>query len=149
MTTATRPTKATVAALQAQLDAAMATIAAFTAAQATATAQTSSAAQVQSTASNRLADKTFARPIIELIRVDADYRSDEEVARGITLSNHETGKRAVAWAWSRVNYWKTQFEGAVAPSAPTYVPPVSGAWPADHNGFVFGDRVSGTYIAIY
>jgi len=155
--TQTRVTKAQHAALQAEHDALLARLAVLEAAQATTTAQASAAATpaLRSNA-NTLGSKTYARTVLELVRVDQDWRSDEEFARGVVLTNHETGARARAWAFARRNFWATKFD-TVAMSAVEYVAPVSGAWPADHsfelNGeqfnCAFGAKQAGSYIAIY
>lgn len=151
MTTATKTPRIT------KLQAALARIAELEAAQATTTAQvTAAATPALRSNSNTLGSKTFARSVLELIAVDADYRSDEELARGTMLSSKEQLTRATAWAWARRNFWATKFD-CVAKSQYEYVAPVSGAWPTDHsfelNGeqfnFTFGPKVSGNFIAIY
>lgn len=156
-TTTSRITKAQYAALEDKLNAAMELIAQLTAAQATTTAQTTAAATpALRSNSNTLGSKTFGRSILELVRVDQDWRTDEEFARGVILSNKEMGARARAWAFSRRNFWATKFD-CVAMSGTEFVAPASGAWPTDHsfelNGetfnFTFGPKVVGTFIAIY
>ncbi len=93
---------------------------------------------------NVLGTKAFSRPILELIRVESDWRNDNEAARGIVLNHAECVRRARAWAFERRQYWTTQFGGPIAISQPEFVTAVSGQWPTR-----MGDKVSGTYFAIY
>lgn len=93
---------------------------------------------------NVLGTKAFSRPILELIRVDTDWRDDAEYARGIVLDHATCVRRARAWAFERRSYWTTQFGGPIAISQPEFVTAVSGQWPAR-----MGDKVSGIYFAIY
>ena len=93
---------------------------------------------------NVLGTKAFARPILELIKVEADWRDDNEAARGLVLDHATCVRRARAWAFERRAYWSTQFGGPIAISQPEFVTAISGQWPSQ-----FGDKVSGTYFAIY
>ena len=118
--------------------------------------------------SNTLGTKCFARDILEIVNVDAlwaqfgsgDYRSDEEVAQRIQLSEREHHARASKYIdsliWARRSYWATKFS-IVAKSQAEYVAPVSGMWPTDYSfemdgqtfNVEFGAKVAGTYVAIY
>lgn len=93
----------------------------------------------------RLGTKQFSRPILELILIEQDWRSDEEAARGILLSFADCSHRARAWGFERRAYWTTQFGGPIAISqTPEFVPAISGAWPTQ-----CGNRATGSYYAIY
>jgi hypothetical protein len=101
-------------------------------------------------AANLLGDKNFKRPILELIPADADYRSDEQVKRGVVLTQDEHKVLVKNWAMQRRAYWASVFEGEVATSEATYIAPASGKWPCDHDGFEFGPRQANrSFIAIY
>jgi hypothetical protein len=105
---------------------------------------------------NTLGTKTFGRSILALVCIDQDFRTDEEFARSVQLPYAETVKRAKAWAYEVRKTWTLVFD-TVAISEPTFVAPVSGAWPLDDkfemNGkeyvITHGARKSGNYLAIY
>lgn len=143
--------------LKAQLAAAMELIATLQAAQVTATAQASATLVSPRAASNCLGSKAFARDILELIAVDADYRTDEEAQRNAHISDATLISRARAWAFERRSVWTQKF-AVVAMSHMEYIAPVSGKWPADYvldagtpaeMPIAFGDKGTGRYIAIY
>jgi hypothetical protein len=139
-----------IASLSAQLEAALITIAQLQATPADTAPADQAPALVAAThtalgdgVDNVLGSKRFARPILELIHIEQDWRNDNEARRGLVLNHAECTLRARRWAFERRAYWAAQYD-TVAMSSPEYVCSASGKWPVQ-----FGDKVVGTYIAIY